>query len=89
MTAQHLAPELDDDGQPIEPGEKYETDQDRSAGWQVANRSPKTITRAPVCPECRTGKHGNCDGTAFDEAADDIVECVCPPAFGHRERNPR
>lgn len=50
---------------------------------------PRTITRAPVCPECRSGKHGNCDGTALDEAADDIVECTCPPAFGHDPRTTR
>lgn len=31
----------------------------------------------PVCPECRTGKHGNCDGWAFDEKADQIVQCQC------------
>lgn len=45
-----------------------------------------TASRAPVCPECRSGKHRNCDGTALDEAADDIVECRCPPAF-HPEKN--
>jgi hypothetical protein len=30
-----------------------------------------------VCPECRAGKHGNCDGTAWDETADRLVDCPC------------
>lgn len=42
---------------------------------------------APVCPECRSGKHRNCDGLALDEATDEIVPCTCPPAFGHRPRD--
>lgn len=43
--------------------------------------------RAPICPECRSAKHGNCDGTAMDERADEIVECRCPPAFHPEKRN--
>lgn len=39
-----------------------------------------------ICPECRSGKHPNCDGTAFDDVADDIVECRCPPAFHPEKR---
>lgn len=38
---------------------------------------------AAICPECRSGKHKNCDGTALDYDLDDIVDCRCPPAFGH------
>lgn len=28
------------------------------------------------CPECKAGKHGNCDGTAMD-INDDLVPCAC------------
>ena len=44
-------------------------------------------SRAPICPECRSGKHRNCDGTVFEGAADDIVECRCPPAFHPEKRS--
>lgn len=44
-------------------------------------------SRAPICPECRSGKHRNCDGSALDERADDIVECRCPPAFHPEKRS--
>lgn len=30
-----------------------------------------------MCPECAQGKHGNCDGTAWNDAADDIDRCRC------------
>lgn len=30
-----------------------------------------------VCPECEQGKHGNCDGTAWDDNADAETECGC------------
>lgn len=30
------------------------------------------------CPECVQGKHGNCDGDAFDPEADHVVPCDCP-----------
>lgn len=32
---------------------------------------------APVCPECRDGKHGNCDGTAWDDHEDAPASCSC------------
>lgn len=34
------------------------------------------ISRPAVCPECRQGKCGNCDGQAMDDS-DNIVECQC------------
>lgn len=34
----------------------------------------------PVCPECRAGKHTNCDGTAWDQAADAPTTCACHTA---------
>jgi hypothetical protein len=30
-----------------------------------------------VCPECRAGKHPNCDGWAIDEL-DEVTTCQCP-----------
>jgi hypothetical protein len=30
-----------------------------------------------VCPECRAGKHGNCDGGAWDWETDAAVPCRC------------
>lgn len=31
-----------------------------------------------VCPECRNGKHVNCNHEALDFATDEIVSCECP-----------
>lgn len=28
-------------------------------------------------PECRDGKHGNCDGSGWDDEADAPGECTC------------
>lgn len=30
------------------------------------------------CPECRNGKHQNCDGAAWDDETDDLTLCACP-----------
>ncbi|WP_157537659.1 hypothetical protein [Nocardioides sp. Root190] len=30
----------------------------------------------PMCPECRNGKHANCDQIAMDEN-DELTECTC------------
>lgn len=30
----------------------------------------------PICPECRNGKHPNCDGWAIDDN-DEIAVCSC------------
>lgn len=38
---------------------------------------------AAICSKCRSGKHKNCDGTAIDEVLLGVVDCLCPPAFGH------
>jgi hypothetical protein len=32
---------------------------------------------APRCPECQQGKCGNCDGTSWDETADQPIPCPC------------
>jgi hypothetical protein len=34
-------------------------------------------TTAPTCPECEQGKHRNCDGTAWNNHADDVDACAC------------
>lgn len=31
----------------------------------------------PPCPECAQGKHGNCDGTTWDEIGDAPATCPC------------
>jgi hypothetical protein len=28
-------------------------------------------------PECRAGKHNNCDGRAIDMDLDEFVNCIC------------
>ena len=30
-----------------------------------------------VCPECKTGKHQNCDGRGGYDENDELVACVC------------
>jgi hypothetical protein len=30
------------------------------------------------CPECRSGKHRNCDGTSWDTDLDLPASCPCP-----------
>lgn len=30
-----------------------------------------------MCPECRAGKHFNCDATAWDNDTDEAVPCAC------------
>lgn len=30
-----------------------------------------------TCPECVQGKHGNCDGTAWDDERDCLTICSC------------
>lgn len=37
------------------------------------NETPVT----PICPECEQGKHGNCDGTAWDDELDELTTCRC------------
>jgi len=32
---------------------------------------------SPICPECVAGKHQNCEGQAWDNAADEPVGCAC------------
>lgn len=34
------------------------------------------------CPECAQGKHGNCDGTTWDNLLDEPAPCPCDEA-GH------
>ena len=31
----------------------------------------------PSCPECRSGKHQNCDGQAWDAVKDEPTSCAC------------
>ena len=36
-----------------------------------------TPALAHICPECATGKHGNCDGTAWSDTLDAPARCEC------------
>jgi hypothetical protein len=38
---------------------------------------PPTAASAAICPECTAGKHVNCSGQAWDNAADEPVPCAC------------
>jgi hypothetical protein len=44
--------------------------------------TPDERQNAPICPECNAGKHQNCDGSAWNDAADDVDVCACERA-GH------
>ncbi len=34
-------------------------------------------SRLRPCPECRAGKHGNCDGVTWDDVTDSPAKCPC------------
>lgn len=55
---------------------RHSASPERLAGW-VGSWPPPAR-----CPECVAGKHGNCDGTTWDEAADAPGSCPCADA-GH------
>lgn len=42
---------------------------DREDAYEVTNIEP--------CPECKAGKHGNCDGLTWDVASDEEALCPC------------
>lgn len=44
----------------------------------------KAPAAVPVCPDCWVGKHANCGGYSWDNAADDFAPCPCAQA-GHQE----
>lgn len=37
----------------------------------------RVIDLRMLCPECRQGKHGNCDGTTWDTERDEEADCPC------------
>lgn len=39
----------------------------------------------PVCPECKAGKHRNCDTTAWDFETDEPTACRCDEYTKHLE----
>ena len=41
------------------------------------------MTDGLICPECRDGKHGNCNGHAWDEASDALGACSCGTTGAH------
>ena len=50
----------------------------------VADRIPEKAIEVQACPECRAGKHPNCDGRSWDYVADEPAPCPCAGA-GHQE----
>ena len=42
----------------------------------VAPSAPR-LDYVPPCPECAAGKHGNCDGSTWDNARDMRAPCPC------------
>lgn len=36
-----------------------------------------------ICPECQTGKHQNCDGTADIDMEDNFLSCECSDVSHH------
>jgi hypothetical protein len=42
----------------------------------------EVVLKPEACPECKAGKHPNCDGTAWDFDTDRPTECPCALA-GH------
>lgn len=63
-------------------GDKMHTD------WRMEDlrrRTPAGPAKVPAtypvfanwCPECLQGKHGNCDGTTWDEVTDAPALCPC------------
>jgi hypothetical protein len=59
------------------------------SGWSRLGTTPdgSAVFWAPVgtplprpveaCPECQQGKHGNCDGTSWDDLRDEPTDCPC------------
>lgn len=44
----------------------------------LARVASEIVAPAPLlCPECLTGKHRNCDGSAWDFLADEVGVCGC------------
>ena len=42
----------------------------------------------PSCPECRVGKHDNCDGGAWDLDTDEPTYCRCAADNHGRRTDP-
>ena len=62
-------------------------DQDAETAREVAQAEAMSENLAPVCPECRNGKHGNCDGTAWDDHEDAPASCSCLPCEAKAREN--
>lgn len=44
-------------------------------GELVEKEDPSDLLR--ICPECKAGKHGNCNGEAWDDVNDQPIQCEC------------
>jgi hypothetical protein len=43
----------------------------------AADEIPEKAIEVQPCPECRAGKHANCDGRSWDFVADEPAPCPC------------
>ena len=48
-----------------------------AAGTRASAQNPYTLRPKPLNPECRDGKHRNCDSRALDLADDELTACGC------------
>ena len=58
---------------------------EEAARWHRADHKA-SYARLAVCPECRNGKHPNCDELAIDEN-DELTKCQCPDPIHPTRRN--
>lgn len=47
----------------------------RPEAWEYAGAASRPVIL--VNPECRDGKHDNCDGNAWDTRTDAVTDCPC------------
>lgn len=55
----------------------------------TSSGSPDLLRRVAYdyfCPECKAGKHDNCDGTAWDDQADEETACPCSTTITHHPK---
>lgn len=55
------------------------TPEQAARGWDDGSK-PEPSGGPQPCPECVAGKHGNCDGTSWDNQLDEAISCPCKDA---------
>lgn len=64
----------------IDPDGWYRGDPTSRCRWAEWKASPVAPAAAPAIitnPECRSGKHTNCDGNGWDTRLDAVCDCPC------------